>query len=63
MAILNFLPEFKIVEPNRLTGLVMGHVVSQFPLDPTFNGIIDTYEYDLVENVSQSVAVVMLFSF
>ena len=32
MAILNFLPEFKIVEPNRLTGLVAGHVLAQFPL-------------------------------
>jgi hypothetical protein len=50
MAIINFLPEFKIVEPNRLTGLVMGHVVSQFPLDPAFDGIIKDYEYDMVEN-------------
>lgn len=30
--ILKFLPEFKVVEPNRLTGLVTGHVLSQFPL-------------------------------
>ncbi len=32
MAILNFLPEFKIVEINRSTGLVAGHVLAQFPL-------------------------------
>lgn len=32
MAILNFLPEFKIVEVNRSTGLVAGHVLAQFPL-------------------------------
>lgn len=34
MGILNYLPSFKIVEPNRLTGLVKGHVLSQFPLNP-----------------------------
>ena len=33
MAILNFLPEFKIVEINRSTGLVAGHVLAQFPLE------------------------------
>lgn len=30
MGILDYLPTFKVVEPNRLTGLVMGHVISQF---------------------------------
>ena len=50
MAVINFLPEFKVVEINRSTGLVMGHVVSQFPLDTTFPGIIDDYQYDMVEN-------------
>lgn len=35
MSILNYLPTFKSVEPNRLTGLVKGHVLSQFPLAPT----------------------------
>lgn len=50
MAIINFLPEFKLVEINRSTGLVMGHVVAQFPLDAGFAGIIDDYEYDVVEN-------------
>ena len=34
MGILNYLPEFKIVEVNRLTGLVTGHVLAQFPLNP-----------------------------
>ena len=34
MGILNYLPEFKIVEANRLTGLVTGHVLAQFPLNP-----------------------------
>lgn len=32
MGILNYLPKFKVVEPNRLTGLVNGHVVAQFPM-------------------------------
>ena len=50
MPVINFLPEFKVVEINRSTGLVMGHVVSQFPLDSTFPGIIDDYQYDMVEN-------------
>ena len=26
MGILNYLPKFKVVEPNRLTGLVHGHI-------------------------------------
>ena len=32
MAILNYLPTFKVVEINRSTGLVAGHVLSQFTL-------------------------------
>lgn len=32
MGILNYLPKFKVVEPNRLTGLVHGHIVAQFPM-------------------------------
>lgn len=39
MAILDFLPSFKVVEVNRSTGLVAGHVLAQFPLDDTFPGI------------------------
>jgi uncharacterized repeat protein (TIGR02543 family) len=31
MSILNYLPTFGVVEINRSTGLVMGHVLSQFP--------------------------------
>jgi hypothetical protein len=31
MSILNYLPEFKVVEINRSTGLVAGHVLAQFP--------------------------------
>lgn len=31
MGILNYLPTFKVVEMNRSTGLVTGHVLSQFP--------------------------------
>ena len=34
MGILNYLPEFKVFEPNRMTGLVTGHVLAQFPLNP-----------------------------
>lgn len=37
MAILNFLPEFKIVEINRSTGLVAGHVLAQFQLEEDSN--------------------------
>lgn len=39
MSILNFLPEFKVVEINRSTGLVAGHVLAQYPLDAGFTGI------------------------
>jgi hypothetical protein len=31
MSILNYLPEFKVVEINRSTGLVAGHILAQFP--------------------------------
>lgn len=34
MDILKLLPEFKVVEMNRSTGLTAGHVVSQFVLNP-----------------------------
>ena len=30
MGILDYLPTFKVVEPNRLTGLITGQVLSQF---------------------------------
>ena len=30
MSILNYLPKFKVVEVNRLTGLTAGHMLSQF---------------------------------
>ena len=33
MSILNYLPEFKVVEVNRLTGLTAGHMLAQFPAD------------------------------
>jgi len=50
MAILNFLPEFKIVEPNRLTGLVAGHVLAQFPLNETSDIIRTVGETKYLEN-------------
>ena len=50
MAILNFLPEFKVVEPNRLTGLVAGHVLAQFPLDDDFAGITAQGGVDYLSN-------------
>lgn len=50
MAILNFLPEFKVVEPNRLTGLVAGHVLAQFPLDTDFAGITAQGGVDYLSN-------------
>lgn len=33
MSILNYLPNFKVVEVNRLAGLTAGHMLSQFPAD------------------------------
>lgn len=33
MSILNYLPKFKVVEVNRLTGLIAGHMLSQFKGD------------------------------
>lgn len=50
MGILNYLPTFKIVEINRSTGLVMGHVLSQFPLDPLSTLINSTYTTEVLEN-------------
>lgn len=50
MAILNFLPEFKVVEINRSTGLVAGHVLAQFPLDGDFGGINTKGGVDYLEN-------------
>lgn len=41
MSILNYLPTFKVVEMNRSTGLVTGHVLSQFEA-----GIIATKAVD-----------------
>lgn len=42
MGILNYLPTFKVVEPNRLAGLNAGHVISQFPLFDT-SALINTH--------------------
>ncbi len=50
MGILNYLPEFKIVESNRLTGLVTGHVLAQFPLNPAAAIIKTVGGNDFVEN-------------
>ena len=50
MGILNYLPEFKIVEANRLTGLVTGHVLSQFPLNPAAAIIKTVGVNNFVEN-------------
>ena len=33
MSILNYMPTFHVVEMNRSTGLVTGHVLSQYPAD------------------------------
>jgi len=50
MAILNFLPEFKIVEINRSTGLVAGHVLAQFPLADDANLKVTKGGVDYLEN-------------
>lgn len=50
MAILNFLPEFKIVEINRSTGLVAGHVLAQFPLEDGSDLINTKGGVDYLEN-------------
>ncbi|MFA5584405.1 MAG: hypothetical protein WDA09_09330 [Bacteriovoracaceae bacterium] len=50
MSILNYLPEFKVVEINRSTGLVTGHILSQFPLDPASTLIKEVGGHDVVEN-------------
>lgn len=50
MSILNYLPEFKVVEINRSTGLVTGHILSQFPLDPASALIKTVGGHDVVEN-------------
>lgn len=35
MGILNYLPTFKVVEPNRLTAPIAGHILSQYKADAT----------------------------
>ena len=50
MAILNYLPEFPVVEINRSTGLVAGHVIAQTPLAPDFDGIDSINGVDFVAN-------------
>lgn len=50
MGILNYLPKFKVVEPNRLTGLVAGHIISQFKLDPADALIAGTGDTRHIEN-------------
>jgi len=49
MGILNYLPTFKVIEINRSTGLVMGHVLSQYlnGVDLAFN---TNYAVDFLEN-------------
>jgi len=50
MSILNYLPTFKVVEINRSTGLVTGHVLSQFVLKSTSALINTTNGIDFLEN-------------
>lgn len=50
MSILNYLPTFKVVEINRSTGLVTGHVLSQFVLKSTAAIINTTNGIDFLEN-------------
>lgn len=50
MGILNYLPSFKIVEVNRSTALINGHVLSQFKLDPA-SALIKTVGAPAIEVV------------
>ena len=50
MSILNYLPTFKVVEINRSTGLVTGHVLSQFPLEVGLPIINTVNGVDFIEN-------------
>ena len=50
MGILNYLPKFKIVEINRSTGLVAGHVIAQMPLKANSALINRTYTTEFLEN-------------
>jgi len=50
MGILNFLPKFKIVEMNRSTGLVAGHVIAQMPLKADSALINTNYTTEFFEN-------------
>lgn len=49
MGILNYLPEFKVIEINRSTGLVMGHVLSQY-LNGTDLAFTTKNTVDFLEN-------------
>ena len=48
MSILNYLPTFKVVEMNRSTGLVTGHVLSQFKAGIIATKLVGTAEF--IEN-------------
>jgi hypothetical protein len=49
MGILNYLPTFKVVEINRSTGLVAGHVLAQYLLDDA-SVITTTSGVEFLEN-------------
>lgn len=49
MGILNYLPEFKVIEINRSTGLVMGHILSQF-VDGTTLTLTTKNDLKFIEN-------------
>lgn len=61
MGILNYLPTFKVVEINRSTGLVAGHVLAQFLLDDdsvlTTTSGVDFLENGLIMGLSNDLTV------
>lgn len=61
MGILNYLPTFKVVEINRSTGLVAGHVISQFPADVSMTvktvGTVNFAENGLIVGLNSDLTV------
>lgn len=61
MSILNYLPEFKVVEMNRSTGLVTGYIISQYQANAgltlkTVNGV-DFLENGLIVGLNSDLTV------
>ena len=57
MSILNYLPNFKVVEPNRMTGLIAGHMLAQFKADDEIIDGKDFLENGLIVGLNKDLTI------